>query len=266
MSSTVSSPRAATALLAALAAAGQLGCAGGVVAGRTRPVVAASAWRKPLEPIRRVAVLTASTVERLQSDPAEDLEDEDRIGRAMEHALFAAGWEPITRVALRRLVAAMPLAIPLDPSAEPGRIWLEDALGVAGRIDGVVHLQGWSVRWSGAPALRLNGKRVCALVARLQVEVHDAAGRLAWHGRVLARSTDLGELRARARGGRVTVSQPMLACVTDGPCSSCPDEITPDAQELMALFAATTLSRRLAGGELPGTIPGPGDAAQEAKP
>ena len=242
------SVRCAAALALALACA----CAPRAVARRTQPDLSMSSWHSPNRPLRRVLVVSPGSMKKLWADlgpEAEPVFATDARGDpavvAVERVLFDAGWEPAPETTVRRMLLALPLAIPLTDSMARGQLWLENMVDDSPTLDGVVLLRGWDIHWSERPAAEISGSGIYPLVAELQVELHDKAGRLVWYGHAITQSTDLKEIRATSSKQGVRLSDSALACLGETG-SECKATISPAARDRMASHVASVLLEKVA--------------------
>lgn len=253
----MSTPRTSPLLLALCCALPLAACAGGrVLVPRTAAVVSSGRWQPAALPIRRVAVLSSAVLDSLWIDPASAKDEvRDTPTDAVEQALFSAGMEPATRAALRRVLLAAPLAIPLDPAALRSPLWVESVLEDAPTLDGVMVLSGWAVSWDQVPAGRVADRVLCPAVAQLGLELRDGAGRLIWYGRARSRSTDLGEVRGRHTRDGLELSAPDLVCVAAQDCSACGRPVPGAVSAELAYLTANELVHALVARRDTGALP-----------
>lgn len=189
-------------------------CATTSVVARTRPEVESSHRALPPLPSRSVLVLGRATL----GGPGQD----GAPLAALERGLFDAGWDPMPKAALDRLLGshrvAVALAEALDRTA-PTALDLAAVLGPASTADSLLVVRAWRVGW--APAQGSGRARVCVLRGTLDASLHDRSGRLLWEAVASVRTSDLQDLTVTERPGAVELSHPGLTCVSAEGCQAC---------------------------------------------
>jgi hypothetical protein len=145
----------------------------------------------------------------------------------LERALFEAGWDPVPRGNLARLVKEHATAIAIrEVLARPDASLdgMADVLGPAGPADVVLVVKSWRAGWAPVREARLGTRQLCAASSELALELRARDGRVLWTGRGMARASDTADLGMTSRLGSVSLTDPERSCVgeVESGCASCP--------------------------------------------
>ena len=196
---------------------------GSVGAPRTQPSVDATSRTRPPVASKVVLVVGPSTFQEIDADLAFGVMDGSAIS-AVERQLFEAGWDPVSRAALSKLLAGHQLAKTLRAIQDRSKATYLDAAAsivASSTADALVLVRDWHAAWSPQSAATFDKWKLCPLAAELDVAVFDRGGRLVWQGAARTRSTDILDLTLSVRSGSAETNYPEFACVTDQTCSTC---------------------------------------------
>jgi hypothetical protein len=242
-------------LLVTLAFLSLIGCVGAVTAARTRPEVETTGRAVPKTATRSVLVLSPTVLADVGVESALPLRDLFAAPTAaMERELFEAGWNPIDKPAIVKLVTTHKVALNIrQVTGREGAALIDIAgtLGPASTADTVLLVSGWRTSWQPVMIDRRDygyAAHLCTLAAELHVSLHDRGGRLLWEATSRGRATDMYDLTIVGNGGTADVSHPQYACASrDGNCSDCPATVDESAIRAMATDTAHAVVKDLAG-------------------
>jgi hypothetical protein len=236
-------------MLIAVAVLNVAGCTTTLSAGRTRATVNATLRQVPPLASRAIIVLSPSVLSDVATSDAAppDAPGFAALTASMERELFDAGWDPLPRTALARMLSSHHIAVAIRdtlPRTADGLLDTATILGPASTADAILIARRWHPGWAPAPDVQAADGGLCVLVASAHVSVHDRAARLLWDAHVTVRSTDLYDIALIRRWGTEAPSDIDLACAGAGGCERCPPA-PKGGVDLLAAHAATVLVREL---------------------
>jgi len=236
-------------LASALAALTSAGCASTVTAQRTRPDLETTGRALARPATRGILVLSPSTLADVNVEWAVPRAAGFAVPTAaVERALFDAGWDPVARPALQKLVTTHKTALAIRETTGRDGAQLVDLaglLGPASTADVTLLVNGWSTAWEPVPGGRSSLAQLCTVATEVRVSLHDRTGRLLWDARARGRSTDLLDLTMVDRS--LELSHPQYACASrQASCGDCPAVVEADVLKRLFEHTARTAVRDLA--------------------
>ncbi len=227
--------------LSIVALLGITGCAHTITAARTRPEIETTARPVAKPSSRSILVISPSALADVNVEWAVPRAPGFSLPTAaVEHALFEAGWDPVPKPELQKLVVIHKTAVGLrEVTGREGTklVDLAATLGAVSPAEVTLLVNEWRLGWEPVPNGRWRVAQLCTLTTDLAVSLHDRNGRLLWDGHAHGRSTDLYDLTMVDRGS-IELSNSQVGCAAkDASCGGCPQVI--DEAVLKPLWAST---------------------------
>lgn len=226
------------------------GCASALTAQRTRPDLETTGRALARPATKGILVLSPSTLADVNVEWAAPRAAGFAVPTAaVERALFDAGWDPVPKPALQKMVLGHKTALSIRETTGREGTQLVDLAGLLGPVspaDVTLLVTGWSTAWEPVPNGRSGLAQLCTLATEVRVSLHDRTGRLLWDARARGRSTDLLDITMVDRSA-VELSHPQYACASrQGSCGDCPATLDQAVLERLFEHTARTAVREIA--------------------